>query len=63
MRLMGLKFKDIEGRFIAVELLDGSKIFGRVSKWGREVVWVLDTKTCNVIDVPKEITQRILVSF
>ena len=57
---MVTKFTDLEGRFTAVELLDGSKIFGTIKKWSRSVIWVDKDNAGSIVDIPKEITQRIL---
>ena len=57
---MGVKYTDLEGRFTDIELLDGSKIFGTIKKWSRSVVWVDKDNACSIVDIPKEITQRIL---
>ncbi len=58
---MAVKFTDLEGKFAAIELLDGSKVFGSVCKWSRTVVWVDKDNTGRIVDIPKEITQRILI--
>ncbi len=58
---MVVKFADLEGKFVAVELLDGSKLFGVVSKYSRLVLWVNVDSTGYIVDIPKEIIQRILI--
>jgi len=58
---MAVKFTDLVGRFAAIELLDGSKIFGSVRKWSRTVVWIDKDNAGRVVDIPKEIACRILI--
>lgn len=60
---MAIKFESFKDRFIAVELLDGSKVFGKIVKWSRSVVWIEIKNTDRIIDIPKEIAKRILVIF
>lgn len=60
---MAIKFESFKDRFIAVELLDGSKVFGKIVKWSRSVVWIKVKNTDRIIDIPKEIAKRILVIF
>lgn len=58
---MAVKFTDREGKFAAIELLDGSKIFGSIRKWSRTVVWIDKDNAGRIVDIPKEIAQRILI--
>lgn len=58
-----MKSNEVKGRKIAIELLNGTKIFGRVHSWGTKYIWVLEKGHKKPIDVPKDIIVRSLVLF
>lgn len=58
-----VKYKEYRGKPVAIQLLDGSKIFGTIYKWTKNIVWVDIENKKRILDIPKDITQRILVVF
>jgi len=53
----------LENKKIAIELLNGQKIFGVVKSWGKSKIWIIDESDNEKKDVPREIIQRALVVF
>jgi hypothetical protein len=46
---------------IAIELLSGEKIFGKVSKWSSKTIYVTKEGYDKPIDVPRDIIVRTLI--
>jgi len=56
--------KKIIGKNVAVQLFNGTKIFGTLEKWTEDIVWVKERGDyVDSLDIPKEIIERILVVF
>lgn len=60
---MAIRFEDYKDKFVAIELLDGSRIFGFISKWSRSILWIEIKNTKRVVDIPRDIIERVLVIF
>lgn len=58
-----METSEVKGKKIAIELLDGTRILGRVHSWGKTRIWVLEDGFDNPKEVPRDIIQRSLVLF
>jgi hypothetical protein len=58
--MAGIK-KDLIGCTIGIDLENGDRIIGEVHTWSSDTIWVNIPFHKKPIDVPREITQRILV--
>jgi len=53
--------ENLKGCRIAIQLISGDKIFGKVSKWSRDTIWVIQDRQEKPIDIPRDIIVRSLV--
>ena len=51
------------GKRVAIQLCNGTKIFGVLDKWTEDIVWVDEQANEDPLDIPKEIIERMLVVF
>ena len=58
-----MDFSGVKGNRIAIELLNGTKLFGIIHNWDKKYIWIILDGEENPIDVPKDIIMRSLVLF
>lgn len=51
----------LKGAPIAIELLSGERIFGKVVDWSNSAIWIIARGETSPTDVPRDIIQRALV--
>lgn len=58
---MSKKNKELKGKKIIIQLLNGIKLKGTIVDWTDKCIWILDEKDSYKKDVPKDIIKRAFV--
>lgn len=54
---------ELKGCIIGIDLLDNTRIIGTVYDWDDDMVWVVPLESDGVLDIPKNLCQRMLISL
>jgi len=54
---------EVKGNRIAIELISGDRLFGRVHKGTDTCIWIVEDGETKPKDVPRDLITRVLILF
>ena len=56
-----MRASELKGCTIGIDLVSGIRIIGKVHRWTKSIVWLLEEDREEPIDIPRDIIVRALV--